>query len=113
MAPLPCADEAVIPPQKLRDYALNPDHADGGHKARVFRSALGIQRKDWSYLRDQIVAGVLSASVTRVRHSEFGLHYSVPIEVRGLNREIHVVTTGWLISDEGGPPRLTSAYIDE
>jgi len=38
---LPRATEAVIPADKLVDYALNTEHPRGRHKARVFRSALG------------------------------------------------------------------------
>ena len=39
---LPQAPEAQISAEKLRDYALNPDHSTGAHKARVFALALGI-----------------------------------------------------------------------
>jgi len=51
---LPRASEAEIPDAKLRDYALNPQHPDGMHKARVFLSALGLSQDDWPGLRDQI-----------------------------------------------------------
>ena len=39
----PRARDAVIPTDKLIAYALNSDHPRGRHKARVFRSALGIR----------------------------------------------------------------------
>ncbi|MHB1537120.1 MAG: DUF6883 domain-containing protein [Solirubrobacteraceae bacterium] len=38
--PLPRAGEAIISVRKLRDYALNPDHPQGGPKARVFAAVL-------------------------------------------------------------------------
>lgn len=41
---LPNYQRAVIPLEKIRDYALNPDHPVGEHKARVFEAELGIQR---------------------------------------------------------------------
>ncbi len=44
---LPRAAGAVIPTHKLVEYALNPEHPRGQHKARVFQSALGIARSDW------------------------------------------------------------------
>ena len=56
---LPQADRAHIDARKLRDYALNPDHPKGRHKARVFQSALGVGRDDWEYLRDQILEGIV------------------------------------------------------
>jgi hypothetical protein len=41
---LPNATHAVVDVAKLRDYCLNPGHARGRHKARVFASVLGIRR---------------------------------------------------------------------
>lgn len=51
-------------PEKLRDYLLSPDHEHGRHKARVFQSALGIDRDDWAYLREQIVTWAVDAEVS-------------------------------------------------
>jgi hypothetical protein len=64
---LPLREQAEIPPPKLRDYALNPEHEEGRHKARVFAAALGIRREHWTYLRDQILRALESAPVTGVR----------------------------------------------
>lgn len=35
------ATSMLIDPNKLIDYALNPNHPEGKHKARVFETALG------------------------------------------------------------------------
>ena len=43
---LPNSDKAVVEIGKPLDYSLNPHHAVGKHKARVFRSALGITMED-------------------------------------------------------------------
>jgi len=43
---LPNAERAVADIEKLRDYALNPEHDEGQHKARVFLSALGFTQDD-------------------------------------------------------------------
>lgn len=45
----------IIPEAKLTHYALDPNHPKGGDKARVFKSALGIELKDWEYLRTQVL----------------------------------------------------------
>ena len=37
--PLPNAHLAQLPPEKLRDYLLNPDHPVGRHKARLDQGA--------------------------------------------------------------------------
>jgi hypothetical protein len=64
---LPRASDAEIPVAKLRDYALNPEHPEGGHKARVFLSALGFRREHWLAVRDQILERVTRYPVTAVR----------------------------------------------
>lgn len=42
---LPNSEKAFVDIAKLRDYSLNPEHESGGHKARVFRAALGLKIK--------------------------------------------------------------------
>lgn len=112
MAPLPNAHRAVIEPEKLRDYVLSPEHKYGKHKARVFLSALGIDRGSWEYLRDQITSRVEEAEVSEVRAGKYGVRYSVPMLIEGLNGRTHEVTTGWIVEEEGASPRLTSAYVN-
>lgn len=112
MARLPAAHRAVVDPEKLRDYVLSPDHAHGRHKARVFLSALGIDQNNWEYLREQIITGVMDAEVSAVRAGSYGLRYSVPLLVEGLNGETHEVITGWILEQEGEPPWLTTAYVN-
>ena len=43
---LPNADLTVFDIRKVADYCLNPSHARGRHKARVFREALNLERGD-------------------------------------------------------------------
>jgi hypothetical protein len=62
-SPLPAARRAIIERRKLESYLLDPAHKDGRHKARVFRSVLGIGAGDWPYLQDAILAGVREAPV--------------------------------------------------
>ena len=112
MARLPAAHRAVVDPEKLRDYVLSPEHAHGRHKARVFQSALGIDQDNWEYLREQIITGVMDAEVSEVRAGRYGLRYSVPLLVEGLNGETHEVITGWIVEQEDAPPRLTTAYVN-
>jgi hypothetical protein len=64
---------------------LSREHAHGRHKARVFQSALGIDRNSWEYLRAQIMSGVVEAEVSEVRSGRYGLRYSVPMLIEGLN----------------------------
>ena len=78
----------------------------------MFASALGIGQDDWTYLRDQILAGVQISPVTAVRpRAPYGIEYEVRIDVDGRNGETHRVITGWLVA-EGGAPRLLTAYVE-
>ena len=109
---LPNADQAVIPPEKLRGYALNPEHPRGKNKARVFKSALGIGQGDWEYLRDAIKAAIPAAPISSVQSTQYGFVYAVPILVEGLNGQTHEVITAWFSAEEGAAPSLTSAYVN-
>lgn len=100
-----------MPAEKLVGYVLNPDHPRGCHKARVFRSALGIGQADWRYLRDQLLAAVVEATVRGMRITPFGVLYDVVVLVDGLNGSTHPVATVWLVADED-VPRLVSSWVD-
>lgn len=109
--PLPAAHAADIPMEKLHGYALNPEHADGTHKARVFYSTLAISREDWEHLRAQIASQIQTAPVTEIRPGFNGLRCSVIVEITGLNDVTHRVMTGWRVPDDGSAPHLTTLYV--
>ena len=100
-----------MPTEKLVHYVLNPDHARGCHKARVFLSALGIAQADWHYLREQLVAAVVEAPVRGTRITPFGVLYDIVVHVDGLDGATHPVATVWLVADEDAP-RLVSSWVD-
>lgn len=110
---MPRADRATVPPPKLRDYALNPEHATGRNKARVFASELGIGRHDWEFLAEQLLAGVLSTPVTRIDVDAFGTRYEVVVSVDGLNGATVPVVSAWFVPHEPpeAAPRLASTYV--
>ena len=108
---LPRAGRAVVPREKLERYLLSVEHETGRHKARVFAAALGIGQRDWEYLRDQLLAGVLDAPVHAVRETPWGQLYEVEIGVKGLNAQVRAVTTVWLVAGEHQPPTLVTAYV--
>lgn len=107
---LPHAERAVVNPAKLRDYSLNPAHEVGKHKARVFRSALGLTMKDAEWLRARILQAAVEEDATRQPSSPFGENYIVDFSVeRGGSRA--TVRTSWIVEYGTGFPRLTSCYV--
>lgn len=74
---LPNGDQAIVDTQKLRDYCLNPDHARGQHKARVFAAALGITAEHTDYVRDLFLAAARTADAIEQAHDTYGRRYRI------------------------------------
>jgi hypothetical protein len=103
---------AVIPHQKLVDYALDPTHDHGGPKAHVFAVVLAIERSDWRYLHDAILDELPNRPVTGAREpSRPGAvrTWEVRVLIDGLNDRAAWVITSWRIVDER--PVLVSARV--
>lgn len=113
---LPRAHAAHGIEEKLRAYSLNTEHEVGSHKARVFRSALGITLEDVDHLVEQLLRGVLAAPITAVRdNAPHGLLCEVLVSVRGIGdaaADFAITTTVWEYRSSEDAPRLVSAYID-
>jgi hypothetical protein len=69
---LPDFTTAVIDEKKLRDYALNPTHPEGKHKATVFRATFGFEQEDAALvverLRDAILDDPIIQGLTLSNH---------------------------------------------
>jgi hypothetical protein len=106
---MPRAADAIVEEDKLGGYLLNPDHRDGGPKARWFKAVLAIEAPDAKHLSAQLRQGLLEAGrVERVRSTAYGVHYNVVTPVRGLNGVTALVRSGWELAP-GKPPRLLTA----
>lgn len=111
--PHPLAASASIPAPKLRDYALNPDHAVGRDKARGFRSIGGVTQSDWLWLHDAILRALPHTPVRRSRPRS-GLRpesWEIVVSITFPNGRSAPVVTGW-VEDPPGRLRMTTAYID-
>ncbi len=101
---------------KLRAYSLNPEHHVGSHKARVFRSMLGITLEEADHLAEQILDGIQRTPVSAVRDNPpHGVLCEVLIQVQGVqghHDRTRIVTTSWEYRSPQDAPRLVSAYID-
>jgi hypothetical protein len=107
---LPNAARAVVSIAKLLDYSLNPHHEAGKHKARVFKSALGITMDDAEWLRERILAAVQTDEAVAHPASAFGVHFVVDILIEREERKA-LVRTAWIIEYGTDFPRLTSCYM--
>lgn len=89
------ATRARIDPRKLRDYALNPEHITGRHKA-VFFGQMGYTAENWRVLERDIREQHLSQPVEAGRPSPYGNKYTVTAPLTGPNGEVRSVTTVWI-----------------
>jgi len=96
MPPLPNADRAHIDPRKLRDYALNPEHASGRYKAEFF-AQMGYTAANWQQLERDIREQHLSQPAEQGKPSPYGFKYVITAPLRGPNGVTRQVTTVWLV----------------
>ncbi len=102
----------VVEPAKLRDYCLSDTHPRGRHKARVFRSRLGLTAADSDTLRQSL----LDASTNRQDDllpslaDEFGQRYVLDFELTTATGSATIRST-WIVLAGEDVLRLTSCYV--
>jgi len=106
---VPNADRAVIAPEKLRDYLLNPAHKRGGPKARLLLS-LGYTADDWPRLESDLRTQHLTADVHEESESEYGRCYAVVGPLQTPGGKVVVFRSIWQIDDGSDVPRLITMY---
>jgi hypothetical protein len=104
------ADKAIINPSKLTEYALNPVHPVGKHKARVFESALGFNKNNAGDLMKQIQQGFKNNTPIAGKIDQYGERFTVDIPVTG-PKGSGVVTSGWIYKPGSDVPELTTILV--
>ena len=109
MAKLPNGARALIPMEKLTDYCLNPGHARGKDKARVFAAVLGITRDKANELADLVQQAARDGDITQETSTVWGQYYrvdwAIPLRVDVVLRTI------WEIAPGEAIPRLVSVFL--
>ncbi|WP_410682776.1 DUF6883 domain-containing protein [Citrobacter braakii] len=105
----PEIDQLKVPVEKLLNYALNVDHKEGKHKARIFKAALGIEAKQWRYLAFQLGEEMKDAKLEVTHVTEHGIKHRAFLQIAGLNGKMCKVRTAWIISPNE-PAKLVTAY---
>ena len=105
---LPSYQKAVIPRSKLEDYALDPTHKEGQHKARLFKSILGFERADWQELEKVILNELPYQEALLLGEGQWGKKYLVSLPITGLNGNTAIVETVWIIRPETDYPSFVT-----
>ena len=109
---LPNGERAVIEPNKLYAYCLNPQHRYGRHKARMFQSVLGITVANWHLLRDALLDAARRLDAVGVGSNPIGVLYRIDFPLTGPTGAA-VVRSGWIIHHDEQFPRLTTCFVLE
>lgn len=107
---LPNPERAVADLSKLLEYSLNASHFWGRHKARVFRSVLGITAQDAHALREAVLQAAIVGEAKPGYRDEYGQRYMVDFKWRGPAGEA-VVRSCWIVRTGEDFPRLTNCYV--
>lgn len=107
--PIPNADKAVIPHEKITAYLLNPLHPVGGPKATWLLS-LGYQPEAPQQLAADLLAIVGTSDDFTALEDPFGVKYVVRGSARTPSGRVVNLQTIWIQEHEMTRPRLVSAY---
>jgi hypothetical protein len=108
---LPNHENAYIDIRKLTQYALDPTREEGGGKARVFETALGILQEDADYLREAIYNAVQITDARKTQLTPYGQKFEVQFEMTGLNGNMATIITAWIVRNDEDFPRLVTTYV--
>lgn len=94
---------------KLETYALDFEHRSGRHKARLFRSWLGIVTDNKQILEDALLKQAISGEAIFLETSDYGAKYVIEFS---LTTEVGtaIIRSAWIVRFEEDYPRLTSVY---
>ncbi|PYQ14166.1 MAG: hypothetical protein DMF80_13175 [Acidobacteria bacterium] len=101
------ARDAIIPPDKLRDYLLSPTHPDGRAKAE-YLGRLGYFQDTFLQLEVDFREQVLCRDAQPVRASLYGQKYEILGPLTGPNGSTGWVRTIWIILTGETAPRLVT-----
>jgi hypothetical protein len=107
---LPNPDQTYIDDNKLIGYSLNFSHADGQHKARVFKSALNITTENLEILKNSLIKAVFTYEAIPDKSHQYGQKYVIdfPLVHQGKTATIHSV---WIVRKDENFPRLVTCYV--
>ncbi len=104
-------DQIYIDPRKMVEYALNQNHPRGRHKARVFKSALGFDNKNFNHLKAQIESQILDAEANEGEVDQHGKRYTVDLLIKGSSENEALVRTCWLVPPGTRVGRLITLLV--
>ena len=102
----------VVNVAKLRDYCLSDTHPRGRHKARVFRSRLGLTTEDAELLRRALLDAVRDRQddLRSTDTDDYGQRYVLDFAMT-TTAGTATVRSAWIVLAGQDVLRLTSCYV--
>jgi hypothetical protein len=107
---LPNPDNAIIDEQKLTGYCLNPNHSEGQHKARVFKSALDLDLDDAEELKIVLLEAVKTYEAIPATSNPYGQKYIIDFPMTRTNK-MAIIHSVWIVKSQENFPRLVTCYV--
>jgi hypothetical protein len=106
---LPNSASAQVEESKIISYLLNPNHDDGGPKAKFFL-ARGFSTQAWKAMRDSLISQGRDNGVTKVTQTPWGTKYQVDCHCPTPDGVNPCIRSVWEIKTDDTSPRLLTAY---
>jgi hypothetical protein len=106
---IPNAEHAIVAPDKVRDYLLNPTHRKGGSKAKLLIS-LGYVAADWQRLEADLRGQHLIADVAEETETDYGTSYAIVAPLNTPSGRTVLFRSIWQIDTGTDHPRLITMY---
>jgi hypothetical protein len=97
---------------KLRDYCLSSEHPRGLHKARVFRSRLGLTASDAEFLRSALLDAAQKhpRDLIDTEKDAFGQRFVLDF-VMTTETGTAVIRSGWIVPTGQQVMRFVTCYV--
>ena len=106
------AQDAIIPPRKLRDYILSSTHPEGRFKAAYF-VRLGYSQADWEELDADLREQHLSREAEPRTPSPYGEKYEFLAPLTGPNGVTAWIRSVWIVLNGENAGRLVTLVPEE
>lgn len=106
---LPNAGHAIIAPEKILRYLLDPTNPRSRGKPALF-FALGYTRETWERFRDDLLAHGRTHPVAETEQAGTATVYNVDGELIGPNQRSRSIRTVWRTDRRRADPRFITAF---
>lgn len=104
------SERAIVEIDKIAGYCLNPEHPEGKHKARVFKSALDLDLKDTEELEVALLQAVANYDAIPGKSNPYGQKYSIDFPMTRSDKQA-MIQSIWIVRNNEGFPRLVTCYV--